>query len=113
MERTESADRRRKKLRKIRKILLSVLLTIVLLFTVDTILVHTVRRPIFCFPVGISDGGSCEFYDLGYQYVVWNKMDTVDGREGYWVGVELHSWFDLKRVSDGPGVALEFAPRQP
>ena len=99
------------KFRRIWKILLSILLIIVLFFTVDTILIHANRRPIFCFPVGISDGGSAAYYGLGYQYIVWHQMDTVDGAEGYWVGTELHWPGDYRSITEDPSAALEFVQR--
>ena len=68
-------------------IILAVILLISILITVDCIRVNNGDKPVFCvFKDMYLDGGTIEYYGLGYKIIDYN---VIDGYEGF----KLGTWF--------------------
>ena len=70
---------------KVEIIVLLTILTLVLVFLLtDIIRLESGKEPIFCVSMGqYLDGGTKEYYGLGYKIIDYN---ILDGFEGYKVG---------------------------
>lgn len=77
-------------MKKVIKILLIIILLIVVLalifFAVDYLRVQNDKKPIFCITLGgYSDGGTVEYFGLGYKVIDFNRLSGYDEKKiGTW-----------------------------
>ncbi|MBL4932160.1 hypothetical protein [Clostridium paridis] len=101
-------------LKKYKKIIASILV-LVCIYVTDFTLVHFNKRPIFVIKRGtIKDGGSTQYYGLGYKVIKWNiaESEKVDGKEvmGALVGYDISIFPFYQQFKDGPIRKLKFVP---
>lgn len=100
--------------RKHKKILIA-LLVLVCIYAVDFTLVSFDKRPIFVVSgQTIKDGGTKEYYGLGYKVIGWRCLEVknINGVEvcGRLTGYELSIFPFFQDVNDGPRKELKFVP---
>ncbi|GMQ63567.1 hypothetical protein [Vallitalea maricola] len=85
----------------IKKVILVLIIILIPVFTysIDSKLVLQDKKPIFVVKTGMyKDGGTTEYWGLGYQVIKWNML-TIDG---YKFGYEIFHVPNFRDVNDGP-----------
>ena len=60
-----------------KRIVIISILIITIMFCTDFLCTKLEKKPIFCIKAGsYSDGGSTQYIGLGYQVIVFNKIDS-------------------------------------
>ena len=99
------------KLEKIIKLLLIILiivLIVVIFFTIDYSRALKGKRPIFCIknPAGVvEDGGTIEYYGLGYKIIDFNRLDGYDKTK---VGLWSMKYEDFKEEYEGQDENMKY-----
>lgn len=95
-----------------------ILLSLIFTYSIDSRLVSKDKRPIFVIPGSVmKDGGTREYYGLGYKVIGWRRLTIVkqnDGKEvdGRMVGYEMSTLFNPKDINQGPKKELKFVPNK-
>lgn len=95
------------------KKLIIALLALICIYAIDFTLVSQDRRPVFVIPSGtIKDGGSREYYGVGYKVIGWGRLaiKKIDGKEvkGTLTGYEISIFPFFQDVNHGPEKELKF-----
>ncbi|WP_238885286.1 hypothetical protein [Clostridium sp. YIM B02551] len=94
---------------------IALILVLLCIYATDFTLVYLNKRPIFAIKRRmIKDGGSTEYYGLGYKVIKWNiaESEKVDGEEvmGALVGCDISIFPFYQQFKDGPIRKLKFVP---
>lgn len=94
------------------KIIIAVLV-ILGIYIIDFTLISQEKKPIFVISGDtVKDGGTKEYYGLGYKVIMWKKISNIqlDGKyvEGKLCGNEVSIFPFFQDINDGPKKALEF-----
>jgi len=101
-------------MRKRKKIII-VLLIFIAFLTIDFTLVSYDKRPIFVIPGAVcKDGGTREYYGLGYKVIGWRQIEAkqIKGVEvnGRLTGYEISIFPFFQDINNGPRKELKFVP---
>ncbi len=87
----------KKTVRAILIILLIIIVLGIIFFTIDYVRIKQNKMPVFCInPITYRDGGTKEFYGLGYKVIAFNKMlafDTQISEMNYYKDIKIGTWF--------------------
>lgn len=94
-----------------------ILVSPILTYNIDSRLVFNDKRPIFVIPGFVmKDGGTRQYYGLGYKVIGWRRLTTEqnDGKEvhGRMVGYEISTIFNTQDINEGPKKQLKFVPNK-
>lgn len=97
---------------KYKKIII-VVLVLMSIYIIDFTLISQDKKPVFVISGDtVKDGGSKEYYGLGYKVIIWKKLSTkqIDGKdvEGKLCGNEVSIFPFFQDINDGPKKELEF-----
>jgi hypothetical protein len=97
------------------KKIIAIILALLCIYITDFTLVYLNKRPIFVIKRGtIKDGGSTQYYGLGYKVIKWNiaESEKVNGEEvmGALVGYDISIFPFYQQFKDGPIRKLKFVP---
>lgn len=95
------------------KKLISAFLVFICIYTIDFTLVSYNKRPIFVIPTStVKDGGTIQYYGLGYKVIGWRSLTTklMEGKEvhGRLRGYEISVFPFFQNINDGPKKDLKF-----
>ena len=105
-----------KKSKKLILVCLILIVSVSCIYYIDFTLVSKDKKPIFVIsgPL-VKDGGTREYYGLGYKIIGWNQISVqqVDGKEvfGFFKGYEISIFPNYQDISDGPKKELEFVAK--
>ena len=102
---------------KSKKIIIKILIVLLLVFSVheitfvlDTNAIKKGNRPSFALDlVRYKDGGSVEYYGLGYQVLKWHQMSTSERK----IAEEIYRFPFFKKWSNGPKSTTQYFDYQP
>lgn len=98
--------------RKYKKLLI-LFLFLISVYLIDFTLVSHDKKTVFVIGTSMAkDGGTRQYYGLGYKVIKWNKLSSkqIDGKEinGVLIGYELSIFPSFQDINDGPKKELEF-----
>lgn len=105
-----------KKSKKLILICFLLIMSLLCIYYIDFTLVSKDKKPIFVIsgPL-VKDGGTREYYGLGYKVICWNQIavQQVNGKEtvGFFKGYEISIFPNYQNISDGPKKELEFVSK--